>query len=121
VCQPEGEVAVVGEQEQAGGVGIEPPHRVDAQPLLRESRARQQGQHGGPALRVFHGRDDAQRLVQRDVDELLYLPTLGARLEGLAIYRYRVHRGVGAHAHLFDHLAVDGHAARRYQLLGGAA
>jgi hypothetical protein len=121
VREPEGEVAVIGEQEQAGGVGIEPPYRVNAQPLLRQPSARQQGQHGGPALRVFHGGDDAQRLVQRDVDELLDLPPLGIRLEGLAIHRYRVHCGVGTHAHLLDHLAVDGDAARRYQLLGGAA
>jgi hypothetical protein len=36
------------------------------------------------------------------------------RLEGLAVYRYGVGGGVGAHAHLFDDLTVDGDAACGY-------
>jgi len=65
VCEPVGERAVVREQEDAGGVDVEPPHRHDARLVLDEI------DDGRPPLRVAGGRDDTRRLVQQHVGELL--------------------------------------------------
>jgi hypothetical protein len=71
VGEAEGEVAVVGEEEQAGGVGVEPADGVESQPLFGKLCSGKQGHHGGPALGVFDRGYHAEGLMQRDVDELL--------------------------------------------------
>jgi len=59
VGQPVGELAVVGEEDQAGGVGVEPADRI--QPLGPTDEL----DHRRPPLRIARGRDDARRLVDR--------------------------------------------------------
>ena len=58
-----GELAVVGEQDQAGGVDVETAHRVQAGVARHERDDRR------AALRVAGGRDHAARLVDR-VDDM---------------------------------------------------
>jgi hypothetical protein len=62
VQQARREVAVVGEQQQAFRVVVEPAHRVDVLP-----HAWQQVEDGRPALRVLPRRHVATRLVEQDV------------------------------------------------------
>ena len=63
VRQPLREVAVVGEQDQPGGVGVEP---ADVEEPLGPV-GDQVGQRA-PALGVGHRRDHAARLVEHQVD-----------------------------------------------------
>ena len=58
-----GEFAIVGEQDQAVAVIIEPPDGVDTR-----FHAGQQIEHGGAALRIAGGADHAVGLIQRDVN-----------------------------------------------------
>ena len=55
--QPVGELAVVGEQDQPGRVGVEPADRIQAAP------GADQLDHGRPPPRLARGRDDPGRLV----------------------------------------------------------
>ena len=59
VHEPVRERPVVREQEDAGRVRVEPPHRHDA-PLMGD-----EAHDGRPSLRVAGGRDDARGLVRR--------------------------------------------------------
>ncbi len=54
-----GQLAVVGEQQQAGRVGVEPADRVEARLAL------DQADHRRPRSGLLRGRDDAGRLVDR--------------------------------------------------------
>ena len=104
-----GELAVVGEQDQPGGVGVEAPDRVEAAVGLDEV------DDGRAAVGVVRGRDDARGLVE-DVDRALVLG--GA--DRLAVDRDRV-AAVDVARRVADDLAADGHAPVEDQLLGGAA
>ena len=60
--QPRREVAVVGQQQQAFGVEVEPSDRVDVL-----AHAAQQIDHRRPPLRIRSRRDVAARLVQQEI------------------------------------------------------
>ena len=62
--EPVRERAVVGEQDQAGGVDVEPPDRVEPPRSADERDDRR------AALGIGRGGDDPGRLVQRDDDAL---------------------------------------------------
>ena len=100
VREPVGELAVVGQQDQAGGVGVEPADRVQA-PLARDERRRPSG---GPAGRCAVETTPA-RLVERR------RPRAPARcrdrpaVDRDGVELVDVARRVG------DDLAVDRHAA----------
>ena len=66
VGQPVREVAVVGQDQQALGVGVQPAD-VE-QPLLAGRRLPSRSVERAPALRVVHGRDHAARLVEHQVE-----------------------------------------------------
>ena len=91
------EVAVVGEQERAGRVDVEPPDGDDARLVRHELDDRR------PPLRIACSRYDAGGLVQQHVGERLALDTLAVDL----------HHVVPADdgVQLAD-VAVDPHAAR---------
>ena len=91
-----GEVAVVGEQDQAGAVGVQATDRVQALPGGHEVDDR------GPAVRVGRRGDHAGRLVQR-VDDARARPADQLAVDGDRLLAGDVARRVG------DHGAVDGH------------
>ena len=100
--------AVGGEQQQALGVDVEPPHRDDARQLGRQSL-----EHCLPALRILVAGDEAAPLV-------IAPQPRGLRLrQRLAVHRDRVARvnHIGGRR---QHLAVDGDPARRDPRLGVA-
>src|SRR5436190_4842847 len=66
VHQPVGQLAVVGEQDQPGRIGVEPADRVQPNAGIHELG------HDGAAVRVARGRDDAGGLVEH-VDDVLGL------------------------------------------------
>ena len=106
VHEPVRERPVVREQEDAGRVRVEPPHRHDA-PLMGD-----EAHDGRPSLRVASGRDDARGLVQEDVRERLRGDLGAVDLDAVcALHERRQAR----------HLAVHGHAACADQLLGATA
>ena len=106
VRQPVRELAVVGEQQRAGRVGVEPADRDDARRMV------DQLDDGAPALRVARGRDGAGRLVQEHIGERLQLERRAVQLDPVAALDERVQ---------LPRLAVDGHAAGLDQLVGAAA
>ena len=63
--QPQGEVAVVGEQQRALGVAVEPPDGIDA---ARDELRRQEIEHGGASLRIVGGGDGVGWFVQQQID-----------------------------------------------------
>jgi hypothetical protein len=93
-----GQLAVGGEQQQAGGVDVEAADRDPARALQRGQRL----EDGRPAFRVFAGGDLAFRLV---VDQHARRIDQRARDEGLAVQLDLVAAG-DAHAGARD-LAVD--------------
>ena len=96
------ERAVVREQERPGRVDVEPADRDDARVVLDEA------DHRRPSLRVAGGRDDARRLVQEHVGELLLRDRLAVDLDGVVGLDERVQ---------LPRLAVDEHAAGLDQLV----
>jgi len=103
--QPVGELAVVGQQDQAGRVGVEPTDRVQAEPLGH------QPDHGGPSLGIDRGRYHSRRLVHRIHDPL------PAILNELAVKRHDVRRRDVA-GRVRDSGSPNGHPPRAHDLLG---
>ena len=107
VGQAVGQLAVVGQQDQPGGVGVEPADRIEALPAGHELHDRR------PALRVVRGRDDAGRLVER------------VHRVGLGRHRPAVEADVAVRVHVArrirDRRPVHGHPPVGDQPLGGAA
>ena len=103
-----GEVAVVGEQQQALGVAVEATDREH--PGLGGHEV----DHGRPALRVRRGGDHPGRLVEQVVDE----PGLHADLR--AVDLDDVDLGIDPPAE-HRHLAVHAHAPSLDQVLAGPA
>lgn len=64
--EPRGQLAVVGQEQQAFGVVVEPSDRVDAL-----AHARQQVDDSRPALGIGHRRHIAARFVQQEIAERL--------------------------------------------------
>ena len=105
VSHAEGEVAVVGQQEQARGGAVEPADRYDPLGDVDEI-------HHGPApALVAHGRDVAGGLVEHDVAATLGPQPLTVDADVLPI---RIDHG----AELTHHLTVDGDAPFENELLG---
>ena len=103
------EVAVVGEDEQALGVGVEPADVEE--PLLAVA---DEVADVDPAELVAHRGDDAERLVEGEVDpRLVELDAHAVDVHGLG--------GADAHAELGDDLAVDLHPALADQVLADPA
>ncbi len=102
-------LAVIGEQQRALGVIIEPPHGEDPafEPLdiLADRR---------PALRVMHRGDDPGRLVKQ-----VPLPLIRGD-DGGTVHHDQVFVAVDLGAQGGDDLTVDLHATVENQLLGGA-
>ena len=103
VCQPMRELTVVREQEHTGRAGVESTHGHDTR------RTRHELDDGRPTLRVARGGDDARRLVQQDVRELLLRDTRPVHLDHVARLDERVQ---------LPGRAVDGDAAGLDQLVG---
>ncbi len=105
--QTVGQLAVVGEQDQTGGIDVQSPDGIEPQ-LAGHKR-----DDGGPALRIARGADHAGRFVD-GVDDQLGLDGHGATIEAQRIRRFDVAGWVE------DRLAVNRHAPGADQLLGGA-
>ena len=107
VRQALGKVAVVGHQQGAARVGIEPAHREEARPrMLHEV--------DGPlaAGGIVVGADDARRLVEEPVLRPLLVDAVAVEADVLRL-------GVGLGPEFGDGLPVDRHAARQDDLLAG--
>jgi len=100
VQQSRCQLAVVGEQQQAFRVVVEPAHRVDVLPDLG-----QQVEHRRPALRVLPRRHVAARLVEEEI------PVARRHAHALAVDADVVVRRIGPRAELEDGDPVHRHAA----------
>jgi len=100
VEQALGQRTVVGQQQQALGVVIEPPDRIDVLTDLR-----QQIEDRRSTLRVLPRRHIPPRLVEQDV------PVMGGDPDPLAIDADVVVPGIGLRAEFQNRLAVDADAA----------
>ena len=110
VLQPVGEVAVVGEQQQALGVGVEAADVEEPLVAVADVVA-----EADPAELVVHRRDHAERLVEGEVDAgLVEVDAHAVDVDDLA-------GRVDAHAELGDDLAVDLHPAGGDELLADPA
>ena len=106
-----GEFAVVGEQQQAFAVIIEPAHRIDARLDAAQQVASPSARPSGSVTVVtkFLG------LLQREVDGLL------GRADASAVHFDVIALEVGLGSQFGNHCAVDRDAAFHDQLLGFAA
>ncbi len=97
MCEFAGEVAVVGEQEYAGGVTVETANGIDAflASVLDEV------EHGGTAVGVVGGGDAVFRLVEEYVAFTL-------RCYHFAVVFDNVGGGFYLYAEFFDSFAIDG-------------
>ncbi len=107
--QARGEVAVVGEQEQAFGVEVEAPDGIHVL-----AHAFEQREHGRPPLRIGSRGDEALRLVEQDIARLL-------RLDPPPIHAHIILLGIGLHARIEHGLPVHAHAPLAHKLLGRPA
>jgi len=100
------EGTVVREEQRAGRVDVEPPDGDDVRGVLDEV------DDGPPALRVARRRDDARRLVEEHVGELLLLDPPPVDLDDVAGEDERVQ---------LAGQAVHPDTSRLDQLVGGSA
>jgi hypothetical protein len=98
--QRRGELAVVGEQEQAFSVVVEPSDRIDVLAYAAE-----QIDDGGTPLRIRPRGHVPLRLVEEDVARAL------RGLHAAAVDADVVSRRIGLDAHFADGLPVDRHAS----------
>ncbi|GAA2827104.1 hypothetical protein GCM10020220_014730 [Nonomuraea rubra] len=105
-----GQLAVVGEQQQALGLGVEPAHVEQAWRQLLDVVGQ-----AWAALRVVHRGDDADGLVQRVVDQV------GGGRDALAVHVDDLRRRVDLGAEPPDDLAVHRDTALADHLLAGPA
>jgi mannose-6-phosphate isomerase len=110
VHQGHREIAVVGDEQGAARVEVEPPHRVDA----RRRHVAQEIVNGAPALGVAHGRDHPPGLVEDEIHGGLAHDALPVDLDASG-------SRVDLRPELGDDAAVDAHAPGSHQLLGGTA
>ncbi len=100
------EVAVVGEEQQAGGVAVEPADGIDA----LWTGAVDEHHHGFAVLGVVDGGDEAFGLVEEEVAFALAVEGFATVFDHVAF--------VNLEAHLGDYFAVDGDAASGDELVG---
>ena len=108
--EPVGQLAVVGEQDETLGLGVQTAH-VEEPLGAVEHEVRQRG----AALGVGHGADDADRLVDGEVDQV------GHGRQALAVHVDDLLGRVDPGAEAADHLAVDRHPAVTDHVLAGPA
>ena len=118
--EPVGELAVVGQQQQALGVGVEPPDvhqahgvRADEVPGVLVEVAPGEIGDGGPPVRVGHSGDHAGGLVQHDGEHV------GVGDDARAVDADDLGGRVDPHALVGDDGAVDAHAAGGDEPLAG--
>jgi hypothetical protein len=104
--EPVGQLAVVRQQDQARGVGIEAPDRVEA------ARRAHQLDHGGPTVGVAGRRHHPGWLVQR-----MDLVRFGRDLAPIDRHPTRL---VDISCRIRNDLAVNRYATLRHDALGGA-
>ncbi len=106
-----GEVAVVGQQDQAGRLGVETTDRVEPAVPGRANQI----DDGRAAVRVARGGNDAGRLVERvdDADGRRAADVLAVDLDPLL--------AADVAGRVGDHLAIDEDAPVEHELLGGSA
>lgn len=107
--QAGGQLAIVGEQQHAFGIEVEPTDRLD-----RHGQVRQVVHHRRASAIVGHGCDAGLGLIEQDIEVV-------ERDGGLAIDQHIVLVGIDLGAEHGHDLAVDLDAARDDQLLGLAA
>ena len=100
-----GELTVVGEQEDAGRVGVQAADRNDACLVPDEFDDR------GPPVRIARRRYDPSRLVEQHVGERLVRDRFPVDLDPVALRHERVQ---------LSELTVDRHPAGLDQLVGAA-
>jgi hypothetical protein len=86
VGQPKGKVAIVGEQQRPGGIGVNPTHGVHADGVQVWG---QNTEHGGSPLGIGTGRHHAQGFVQKQVvvgRALMGLERLLVHLDAIAVW-----------------------------------
>jgi hypothetical protein len=110
VGQARRQITVVGQEQQAFRVVVEPADRVEVAEVGRDEL-----EHRAAALRVEARRHHPGRLVDQDVSQW------DGRLDFLAVDRDGVGLRVGLGAEVQDRLAVDGNAALDDETLGGPA
>ena len=103
------EFPVVRQQQQAFGIVVEAPNRIDVLPYIR-----QQVEHRRPPLGILPGRHVAARLVEQDVAMPL------REVNPLPVHADVVAGGVGLRAQLEDGRAVDRNASVRDERFSGA-
>lgn len=103
--------AVVGQEQRARRVVIEPPDGVQMLELIG-----QKVRDCSSSFGVFFGGDDAGRLVHQQHDG-----RAGRQFERLAVHRDAVMRWIGALARLGHDVAVDRNTPGGNQFFGGAA
>ena len=108
VGQPVGQLAVVGQQDQARRVRVEPPHRIEPLAAGDERDDRR------PSLRVLGRAHVARGLVER-VDDVLALQGGHAAVDRDVVALPHVARRIA------DDLAADGDAPGEHELLRGPA
>jgi len=86
VGEPVGEVAVIGEEEQAGGIYIQTARRIKPKFFVLPG---QDVEDGAPALFVAHGGDDAGRFIEHQADRFFR-----GKLHRLSVNRNAVAPGI---------------------------
>src|SRR5579871_572250 len=105
-----GELAVVGEEQEARGIGVQAAYREDALLYLGN-----QFQYGMLRMGITDRAHVADRFVQHDVDGFGW-----GDGDGLAVYAERIGLRVDPGSEFADGLAVDLDPTLRYQGLAGA-
>ena len=110
MCQPLGEGAVIGENQQAGGVAVQTAYREDSLPDFLADNI----QYRHAALRVAGRADGVFGFVEEKVDRGFFLLHFSATKGDFVA---RQDEG----AWLFDDLSIDGHQAIADIFIGLAA
>lgn len=108
--QPIGQVAVVGQEQESLAVGVEPSDGKEPRII------RHQPDNRRPALRVEGGRDDADRLMQRQVATRI---ARYGHLDKLAVDSDHIRVGIDTRAKLAHDASVDGNASVHDHIFGG--
>src|SRR5262249_39265812 len=103
------EVAVVRDEEQPARVAVQASYGRDPRPDLAQERV-----HGPATLRISVARDDAARLVQRQVQPR-------ARRQGPAVDPERIARGIDPALRVALRAPADRHPPGAHQGAGGGA
>jgi len=110
VCDQMGKIPVIGQEQQALGIVVQPADRVYA-----DLDAFEQIMHRGSSLRIGHGRHKSRRLVQHDIRRRLF------GVNEFAVNLDMVFVWVGLGAELGHYRPVHPHPALGYKFFCSAA